>query len=137
MVAPLPDAANLLRMASAQRMNTDVRRAVFVAVMGSADCVEALEKLLRLPLRGEQEREVSRVLVDCCLQEKAWNPYYGLLAAKLCGASKNHKTSLQFCLWDHIKEAEDASVRRCAPCRSLVAPRLLLALCLRPCFVSR
>jgi hypothetical protein len=33
------------------RMTTDVRRAVFVAVMGSEDCAEACEKLLRLPLK--------------------------------------------------------------------------------------
>jgi nucleolar MIF4G domain-containing protein 1 len=33
------------------RMTTDVRRAVFVAIMGSEDCAEACEKLLRLPLK--------------------------------------------------------------------------------------
>jgi hypothetical protein len=32
-------------------MTTDVRRAVFVAIMGSEDCAEACEKLLRLPLK--------------------------------------------------------------------------------------
>ena len=46
----------------------DVRRAVFCVVMGSEDCVDAVEKLLRLGLRGEQEREVARVTVECCLQ---------------------------------------------------------------------
>lgn len=61
-------AAELLRLAAAQRMNTDVRRAVFCAVMGSEDCMEAFEKLTRLPLKGEQDREIIRVLVNCCLQ---------------------------------------------------------------------
>jgi nucleolar MIF4G domain-containing protein 1 len=32
-------------------MSTDVRRAVFVAVMGSDDCMEAFEKLMRLPIK--------------------------------------------------------------------------------------
>ena len=36
-----------------------------------------------------------RVTVECCLQEKAWNPYYALLLAKLCEASKSHKITLQ------------------------------------------
>ncbi|GAX86627.1 hypothetical protein CEUSTIGMA_g14035.t1, partial [Chlamydomonas eustigma] len=40
----------LLKLAAEQRMNTDVRRAVFMVVMGSEDCIEAHEKLLRLPL---------------------------------------------------------------------------------------
>ena len=36
-----------------------------------------------------------RVTAECCLQEKAWNPYYALLLAKLCEASKSHKVTLQ------------------------------------------
>lgn len=36
--------------------------------MGSEDCIDAAEKLLRLGLKGEQEREVVRVTVECCLQ---------------------------------------------------------------------
>ena len=44
-------APELLQLAAAQRMNTDVRRAVFVAIMGSEDCMDAFEKLLRLPLK--------------------------------------------------------------------------------------
>lgn len=61
-------ANELLRLAAAQRMNTDVRRAVFVCIMGSEDCMEAFEKLSRLPLKGEQDRELLRVLLHCCLQ---------------------------------------------------------------------
>lgn len=41
----------LLRLAAKQRMNTDVRRAVFCIVMGSEDYVDASERLLRLPLK--------------------------------------------------------------------------------------
>jgi hypothetical protein len=44
-------AAQLLQLAAGLRMTTDVRRAVFVAIMGSEDCAEACEKLLRLPLK--------------------------------------------------------------------------------------
>jgi nucleolar MIF4G domain-containing protein 1 len=44
-------AFNALQLAAAQRMSTDVRRAVFVAVMGSDDCMEAFEKLMRLPIK--------------------------------------------------------------------------------------
>lgn len=47
--------------------------------------------------QGEQERELVRVTIECCLQERAWNPYYALLLAKLCEASKSHKVTLQVC----------------------------------------
>lgn len=39
----------------------------------------------RLGLKDQQEREIVHVLVDCCLQEKAYNPFYAFLAGKLCG----------------------------------------------------
>ncbi len=43
--------AELLQLAAQQRMNTDVRRAVFCIIMGSEDYMDASEKLLRLPLK--------------------------------------------------------------------------------------
>jgi hypothetical protein len=44
-------------------------------------------------VQGEQDREVVRVLVECALQERYWNAYYGLLATKLATHSKSHKVS--------------------------------------------
>ncbi|KAK9823765.1 hypothetical protein WJX72_005349 [[Myrmecia] bisecta] len=111
----LDGAANggeLLKLAAAQRMSTDARRAVFCVVMGSEDYVDASEKLLRLPLKGESEREAVRVTVDCCLQEASWNPYYALVAGRLAGASKSHKITLQYCLWDQFKQLDELDVRR-------------------------
>lgn len=42
-----------------------------------------------------QDREIMRVLVECCLQEKVFNKYYTVLASKLCEHDKNHKFTLQ------------------------------------------
>lgn len=39
-------------------------------------------------LQGEQEREIVRVVVDCCLSEKEYNPFYAFLVVKLCQHSK-------------------------------------------------
>ena len=100
------NAPELLRLASAMRMNTDARRAVFCAVMGSEDAIDATEKLLRLGLKGEQEREIVRVTVECSLREASWNPYYVFLLTRLCKASKMHRMTLQFCLWDRWKEID-------------------------------
>ena len=47
------------------------------------------------PLQGEQEREVVRVLLHCCLAESSWNPYYGHLALKLARSSKAHRMTMQ------------------------------------------
>lgn len=42
-----------------------------------------------------QDREIIRVLVECCLQEKLFNKYYTVLASKLCSHDKNHKVTLK------------------------------------------
>lgn len=36
------------------------------------------------------------------LQEASWNPYYAHLALKLAAASKSHRFTLQYCLWDQV-----------------------------------
>ena len=41
----------LLQLAAKQRMNTDVRRAIFCIIMGSEDYADASERLLKLPLK--------------------------------------------------------------------------------------
>jgi len=38
--------------------NRDIRKRVFVALMSGEDYVDAFDRLLRLKLRGKQEREV-------------------------------------------------------------------------------
>ncbi len=108
------DGAELLRAAAALRMNTEARRAAFCALMGADDCADASERLLKLPLPGGQEREIMRVLLECCLQEGSYNPFYELTAARLCAAAKRHRVTLQFCVWDRWKEVEREEARRLA-----------------------
>lgn len=38
----------------------------------------------RLGLKGQQERDIVHVLLDCCLQEKTFNGFYAVLAEKFC-----------------------------------------------------
>ncbi|RYR04407.1 hypothetical protein Ahy_B06g084130 isoform C [Arachis hypogaea] len=102
----------MLQLAAAQKMNTDARRAIFCIIMSGEDYIDAFEKLLRLELPGKQDRDIMRVLLECCLQEKVFNKYYTVLATKLCEHDKNHKFTLQFCIWDHFKELDSMQLMR-------------------------
>jgi nucleolar MIF4G domain-containing protein 1 len=63
------DTLHLISVAAvAQGMNTETRRAVFCCVMGAEDLKDAFERLVRLPLWAAQEREIVRVVVECCLR---------------------------------------------------------------------
>uniref|UniRef100_A0A060TAN4 ARAD1B08096p n=1 Tax=Blastobotrys adeninivorans TaxID=409370 RepID=A0A060TAN4_BLAAD len=102
---------NWLELAKAQRMNTDIRRAVFVAIMSSEDYIDAHDRLQKLKLKNKQEREIPRVLLHCCGSEQVYNPFYSLVAARLCTHHSLKKT-FQFALWDYLGtlEGEDSDM---------------------------
>ncbi|XP_068762355.1 nucleolar MIF4G domain-containing protein 1-like [Montipora capricornis] len=97
----------LLELARKQRMNTDVRKNIFLVIMTSEDFVDAFEKLMKLNLKDVQSREIIHVLVDCCLQEKTYNPFYAYLGQKFCEYSRSYQVTLQYSFWDKFKVIND------------------------------
>ncbi|KAF2005867.1 hypothetical protein P154DRAFT_615810 [Amniculicola lignicola CBS 123094] len=96
---------DLIQLAREQRMNTDVRRAIFITIMSAVDFKDAHVKLLKLGLKKAQEGEIPRIIVHCAGCEKGYNPYYTLLARKFCSEHKPRK-AFQFALWDFFKTLE-------------------------------
>jgi nucleolar MIF4G domain-containing protein 1 len=97
-----PQEADLLALAREYRMNTSVRRSIFIAVMSASDYQDAHLRLLKLRLKRSQELEIPKVLMRCAGAETMYNPYYALIAKKLC-ADKRMKMAFQFSLWDFFK----------------------------------
>jgi nucleolar MIF4G domain-containing protein 1 len=97
-----PQEADLLALAREYRMNTSVRRSIFIAVMSASDYQDAHLRLLKLRLKRSQEQEIPKVLLRCAGAETMYNPYYTLIAKKLC-ADKRMKMAFQFSLWDFFK----------------------------------
>jgi nucleolar MIF4G domain-containing protein 1 len=93
---------DLQQLAREQRMNTDVRRAIFITIVSAADYRDAHERLAKLRLKRSQELEIPRVLIHCAGAEQAYNPYYALMARRLCGEHRL-KMAFQFGLWDLFK----------------------------------
>jgi nucleolar MIF4G domain-containing protein 1 len=109
----------LLQLAAKFGMNTDLRRSIFCVLMGSTDCEDAFEKLMKLKNgnSGKQqhfEREMIRVLVECCGNEKSYNPFYEMLAVRLCD-SKGKKFTFQKTYWDLVfKPIDSLKARKAA-----------------------
>jgi hypothetical protein len=93
-------------------MNTDIRRMIFVAVMGSVDFMDCFEKLHKLNLHGKQEREIVRVLLECCAQEGVYNPFYAHVALKLCTFESAFRFTFQLAYWDQFKLFGNMAPRR-------------------------
>ncbi|KAF7717007.1 Uncharacterized protein PECH_003178 [Penicillium ucsense] len=95
---------DLGEIARAHRMNTDVRRSIFVAIMSATDYQDAQVRLTKLRLKRAQEFEIPRVLLHCAMEEEAHNPYYTLIARRLCAESgRRLKMSFMFALWNIFK----------------------------------
>ena len=100
-------AGDLEQLAKEQRMNTDVRRSIFIAIMSASDSNDAYMRLLKLGLKKSQELEIPKVLVHCAGAEKVYNPFYTFLARRIC-RDKKLRMALQFSLWDLFKRMGEA-----------------------------
>ncbi|XP_053916344.1 nucleolar MIF4G domain-containing protein 1 isoform X2 [Cuculus canorus] len=113
--------SKIMELARKQRMNTDIRRSIFCVLMTCEDFLDAFEKLLRLGLKDQQEREIVHVTVYCCLQEKTYNPFYAFLADKFCRYERRFQVTFQFSIWDKIKDLENLSATAVSNLVSLLA----------------
>jgi nucleolar MIF4G domain-containing protein 1 len=115
-VSPLSkEDATLLKLAAKSRMNTDVRRAIFCIMMGSADCEDSFEKLVRTGmLKGRTERETVRVLMECCGNEKSYNKFYSHLASRIIEHQPQCKFTFQLAFWDTFKLFNELKPRKAA-----------------------
>ncbi|KAK5169146.1 suppressor of glycerol defect [Saxophila tyrrhenica] len=102
-----PGTVNLARLARAQGMNTDVRRAIFIALLSSSNYAEAHMKILKLHLKNKQQLEIPRVLVHCAGAEEGWNPFYALVARKFC-VGRGVRKAFTFTFWDVLRRLEGA-----------------------------
>ncbi|CAM9096748.1 unnamed protein product [Chrysoparadoxa australica] len=115
----------LMQLASAQRMNTDIRRSAFCVLMSSADFENAFERLIKLNLTEKQAREVPRVVIECCGKERAYNPFYAHLSARLCEHDASNRFTFQLTFWDTFKQFETLSPRHLSNVARLMAHMVL------------
>ncbi|KAL7436794.1 hypothetical protein ACHAXH_005981 [Discostella pseudostelligera] len=116
------DEEGLLALASSQRMNTDARRAIFCIIMGSSDFDDAFEKLVRQGmLKPKVERDVIRVIVHCCGEEEAFNPFYAYLAIRCSEYQPKSRFTLMLTFWDIFKQLETFPERKVANLAKLLA----------------
>lgn len=100
---------DLIKLAKEQLMITDVRRSIFVAIMSASDYRDAYIRLMKLKLKRVQEAEVPKVLLHCVAAEKSYNPYYSLVARRLCGEYRL-RMAFQHCLWHFLGKLREKRV---------------------------
>jgi pre-mRNA-splicing factor CWC22 len=62
----------------------NLRRTIYLVIMSSVDFEECAHKLLKLNIRAGQEMELCNMIFECCIQERTYLRFYGLLAQRFC-----------------------------------------------------
>ncbi|MFH4977040.1 hypothetical protein AB6A40_003749 [Gnathostoma spinigerum] len=116
---------SLLDLAKKAHMNTDLRRSIFCTIMSSEDASQAFERLMRLSLKGQQERQIIHVCVICVLRESTYNPFYAVLIDHFCSFHKRFQLTTQYALWDRIRSINELSSKRCSHLAYLISDLIL------------
>ncbi|KAK4146610.1 uncharacterized protein C8A04DRAFT_34805 [Dichotomopilus funicola] len=90
---------DLGELAREQGMNTGVRRSIFVSIMSAMDYQDAYFRILKLRLNKERQREIPNVIIQCVGAEQHYNPYYTLVAKRLCSEQREVRWAFQSSLW--------------------------------------
>lgn len=101
----IPD---LVVLAREQNMNTDVRRSVFIAIMSASDYEDAYARVMKLRLNKGRQKEVAYVVMQCAGCEQQYNPYYSLIARRLC-ADRRIKFAFQDSLWKFFRRLGEST----------------------------
>ncbi|KAI1721866.1 MA3 domain-containing protein [Ditylenchus destructor] len=93
----------IVKLAHRAKMDTKLRQYIFCTIMSSSDSAKACDELLKLNLKGTDEREIIRVCFECIMLEKEYNPYYVVIVKTFCSANKQFQITAQFVSWDLLK----------------------------------
>ena len=63
---------------------TEFRRKVYLTIMSSANFEECAHKLLRAKIPDEMVPELCSMILECCMNERSYKRFYGLLAQRFC-----------------------------------------------------
>lgn len=94
-----PEEVDFYALAKAQGMNTDVRRAIFVSIIGAVDPTHAQLRIQKLNLKNKQQLEIPRVVLHFAAAEPIYNHFYTLVGLHFCYGHKMAK-AWQFALYD-------------------------------------
>ena len=91
-------AVSLEELAAMSRMNTEVKKNAFIALMGSVDPKHALIRFEQFGLLDKPQNvsSIVGVVVHCALQEATHNPFYTQVIKNLCKGRMARKFSVSF-----------------------------------------
>lgn len=69
----------------------NLRRSIYLTLMSSLNPEECAHKLRKLETTNQHKTEVCNMIIECCMQEKAYLRFYGLLCQKIIELDEAYK----------------------------------------------
>jgi pre-mRNA-splicing factor CWC22 len=74
----------------------NLKRTIYLTIISSIEFQECCHKLLKLNIREGQEMELVNMIIDCCVQERTYLRFYGLLAERFCVINETYKQNFEY-----------------------------------------
>ena len=71
----------------------NLRRTIYLVIMSSVDFDECCHKLLKMRIRENQIKELCTMVLECCMQERTFSRFYGLVAQRLCQVAEVYQVN--------------------------------------------
>ena len=68
-----------------------LRETIYLIIMNSVSFEECAHKLMKLNIGRGHEEELSKMIVDCCVEERTYLKFFGLLAERFCSIDDIYK----------------------------------------------
>lgn len=68
-----------------------LRRTIYLTIMSSASFEECAHKLMKIKMSPGDEKIVCKMILECCMQERTFIRFYGLLGERFCQISSVYR----------------------------------------------
>jgi len=95
----------------------NLRRTIYLAIMNSVDFEACAHKILKMNIGVGQEEEVCFMIVDCCMNERTYLRFFGLLAARFCDLTDEFRDNFMKCFvetYTYIHRHDTGKIRNAA-----------------------
>ncbi|KAA6371851.1 MAG: putative Pre-mRNA-splicing factor CWC22, partial [Streblomastix strix] len=100
-----------------EQEKVDFRRTLYLAISSSVGFEECTHKILQGGVKEGLEIEVCLMLIECCAQERTYNPFFALVGERLCNLDPVYQQAFDECFarqYENIHRLETNKLRNVA-----------------------
>ncbi|CAG9333995.1 unnamed protein product [Blepharisma stoltei] len=81
----------------------NLRKTIYLSIMSSVGFEECANKMLKLKIREGQEGDIAAMILECCMQERTYLRFFGLLSQRFCMLNPVYQEHFQYLLTQYYQ----------------------------------